>query len=194
MTLDTFQRQKGESAKAHAALMLYVEMGAERSLDAVRQKCGKSSRLVERWSSRWNWVERAAAWDTNEAVKRQIIIDRAQRAEIEKWAKRQAQIREEGFSTYLALKAKADEMLKFPLAKVVTQDGRTTIEPADWSFNTAVRMQETALKLGRLSADLSTENLDIDVSKLTTSQLDAARDALQSGKPVAEAIAKADRD
>lgn len=163
MTLDTWKRQKDESAKAYQAALMYFEMGAERSLEAVGRKLEKSWRFLGRWSSRFNWVSRAADYDTHESVNRQIAIDKATADEATKWAKRQAQIREDGFSTYLALKAKADLMLQFPLkTEKLSTDGKTVIiEPAEWSFNTAVRMQETALKLGRLSAELSTENVDV---------------------------------
>ena len=56
-----FERRAKESEKAFAAFALYLSMGPERSLDAVRQKCGKSARLIQRWSGRWRWPERVAA-------------------------------------------------------------------------------------------------------------------------------------
>ena len=195
MTLETWKRQSGESAKAYEAARIYFEMGAERSLEAVAQKCIKSISLLRRWSSRLNWVERAKDYDAHEAVKRQVAIDKATADEAAKWAKRQAEIREAGFQTYLALKAKADEMLRFPLARVEKRDKdkTTIIEPADWNFNTVVRMQEIALKLGRLSAELSTENFNFDVRKLSDKQLTAVKRAILSGTSIAEAI-EANRD
>lgn len=58
-----WERQKGESAQAFAAFLVYLQMGADRSLSAVGQKVGKSRALMERWSSANSWVERCRAWD-----------------------------------------------------------------------------------------------------------------------------------
>ena len=48
--------------KAHRHLRAR-DMGAERSLAKVAQKLGKSKALMERWSVRWQWGQRAEAWD-----------------------------------------------------------------------------------------------------------------------------------
>ena len=58
-----WERQEGESEKAFEAFAIYKDMGANRSIQMVGQKLGKSRVLIERWSSRWNWVERARAYD-----------------------------------------------------------------------------------------------------------------------------------
>ena len=58
-----WERQEGESAKAFEAFNVYLEMGADRSVRAVGQKCSKSVSLIMRWSATYGWVERAAAYD-----------------------------------------------------------------------------------------------------------------------------------
>lgn len=58
-----WERRKGESAPAFAAFSAYLEMGPERSIRAVAQKCTKSVSLIRRWSSAYHWVERVRAWD-----------------------------------------------------------------------------------------------------------------------------------
>jgi len=58
-----WERQKGESARAFEAFLVYLQMGPERSIRAVAQKCTKSVSLIRRWSSDNNWVERCRAWD-----------------------------------------------------------------------------------------------------------------------------------
>lgn len=58
-----WERRKGESAQAFEAFFIYLEMGAERSLRAVCQKCTKSIPLIKRWSTTHKWVERAADYD-----------------------------------------------------------------------------------------------------------------------------------
>ena len=60
---ERWERQDGESAQAFEGFALYRDMGAERSLAKVAQKLGKSKALMERWSVRWQWGQRAEAWD-----------------------------------------------------------------------------------------------------------------------------------
>lgn len=50
---------------AFAAFAAYRDFGTERSLGQVQQKVNKSYRLMARWSSQWNWVERAKAYDAH---------------------------------------------------------------------------------------------------------------------------------
>lgn len=58
-----WERQEGEGEKAYEAFTIYRDLGANRSTEKVRQTSGKNKRLIERWSSRWKWVERCRAWD-----------------------------------------------------------------------------------------------------------------------------------
>ncbi len=62
-TEQPWERQEGEGAKPYEAFLIYLEMGADRSLRAVGQKLGKSRALMERWSSAYSWTERCHAWD-----------------------------------------------------------------------------------------------------------------------------------
>lgn len=58
-----WEQQKDESAQAFEAFVLYRDMGAERSLEAVAQKLSKSISLIKRWSREKNWVERVRAYE-----------------------------------------------------------------------------------------------------------------------------------
>lgn len=58
-----WERQKGESARAFEAFLVYLQMGPDRSIQAVSHKLAKSIPLIKRWSSENNWVERCRAWD-----------------------------------------------------------------------------------------------------------------------------------
>jgi len=71
-----FEQQPRESAKAFAAFKAYLDMGPERSLEAVGQKLGKSLVLIERWSSRWHWAERVQAHAAHLAEVERRAIER----------------------------------------------------------------------------------------------------------------------
>nr|UWG90058.1 MAG: Protein of unknown function (DUF1804) [Bacteriophage sp.] len=58
-----WERQKGESEKAYEAFAAYRDMGPERSITKVSQSLNKTRALIGRWSSQWNWTERARAYD-----------------------------------------------------------------------------------------------------------------------------------
>ena len=61
-----WERQDGESAKAFAAFLAYLQLGEKRSLRAVAQKLLKSYTLISRWSRTYQWVDRAAAYDAEQ--------------------------------------------------------------------------------------------------------------------------------
>lgn len=58
-----WEQQPGESAKAFEAFAVYRDMGVERSVRKVTQRLNKSLTLIGKWSSRYNWPERARAYD-----------------------------------------------------------------------------------------------------------------------------------
>lgn len=58
-----WEQQQGESAKAFEAFAIYRDMGVERSVRKVTQRLNKSLTLIGKWSSRYNWPERARAYD-----------------------------------------------------------------------------------------------------------------------------------
>jgi len=59
-----WERRDKESAKAFHAFSVYLGMSPNsRSLREVGKKLGKSSTLIERWSSRHEWVKRVKAYD-----------------------------------------------------------------------------------------------------------------------------------
>ena len=58
-----WEQQPGESAKAFEAFAIYRDMGVERYVRKVTQRLNKSLTLIGKWSSRYNWPERARAYD-----------------------------------------------------------------------------------------------------------------------------------
>ena len=91
-----FEQQPRESIKAFAAFKEYLDMGPERSLEAVARTLTKSSRLLKRWSKRFDWQGRVAARDAHLAELERHAIERlACEKAVEWWqlhepAKRQA--------------------------------------------------------------------------------------------------------
>lgn len=169
-------RQAGESDVAYQAARIYFELGPERSLEAVRQRLGKSKALMERWSTRFHWVDRAASFDDHLARQRQAAMEHAERADVEKWATRRAEQREREWQLSERLIEKATQMLNFPLQQVEKQDGDkvTIIRPARWSFADAAKLLDTAAKAARLAAEMETERTahSVTVEQLATMSLE----------------------
>ncbi len=59
-----WERQKGETEKAYSAFKVYLEM-ENRSIPKVAQKLTVSTGHIKKWSSKNNWLERAAAYDSS---------------------------------------------------------------------------------------------------------------------------------
>lgn len=85
---DLWERQEGEGPKPWEAFVLYRDMGPQRSVRKVAKELNKSDTLIGRWSSDWNWVNRAAAWDVEQDRQNRI----AQNEEIKKMRKRHADL------------------------------------------------------------------------------------------------------
>jgi hypothetical protein len=161
-----------ESAKAYNAFRIYAEMGDKRSLRAVGQKLGKSTTIIERWSSEWKWGERIAALQVAEHD-RQVAVDAQAKLETAR-AKEQLTIRvqKRAADQFEKLHDKADELLAMPIRetkieKFTAPDGKVykqmIVKPAQpGHLNAATRMIEAADTLGRLAAGLPTSNTGKD--------------------------------
>jgi len=71
-----WDRQPGESPKAHQAFLTYRDFGATRTLVAVSRALGKAYSLVRRWSKRFDWARRVWAWDVTQSRQDQEIVRR----------------------------------------------------------------------------------------------------------------------
>lgn len=58
---------EGESSKAYQAFASYCEMGETRTIEAVAAAYQKSVGLLNRWSRRHQWLERARQFDAANA-------------------------------------------------------------------------------------------------------------------------------
>ena len=62
-----FDRLAKESAKAYQAFTMYRDLPIhERSLAMVSQRLAKNKSLCARWSTQFQWVDRAKAWDSQQ--------------------------------------------------------------------------------------------------------------------------------
>lgn len=65
LTQAAWHRRRGENAKNYAAFNTYVSAGPARSLAKLASETGRSLTTLERWSVKYQWVERATAYDTH---------------------------------------------------------------------------------------------------------------------------------
>jgi len=61
-----YDRLAGESDQAWQAFYTFRDMGVDRSLPQVAERCTKSTSLMKRWSAKYTWAERAKAWDSEQ--------------------------------------------------------------------------------------------------------------------------------
>lgn len=196
---EPWERQPGESAPAFEAFACYRDMGSTRSTANVGQEFGKSKRLMDRWCARWAWVARAEAWDADLDRREREAAIAAEQSEIAKWVQVRAEHRNRMLMSGQQLLARADEMLKWPIAtRTITQGENgeqiVTLTPARWSFGDVGRLVEVADKLIRLAAEMHTDSTRITLEEVRrvaeqigASEEDLARltDALGRGEDIA---------
>jgi hypothetical protein len=93
-------RLPGEPSRAFSAFVAYALLGAGRSLERCRQITGGSPgalRQIERWSSAWAWVGRAASYDAGMAQDAARLHKEAYAAEAEE---HRARARRAGLALY----------------------------------------------------------------------------------------------
>lgn len=126
-----WERRENETSKAYEAFCEYRDMGIERSLAKVAEKCKKSGSLIGRWSREHGWVDRAAKWD-----------DEQERIEREKAQKEQAKAIREMRKRHADLA----QVMLIKSAKALARMPDDEIKPGDIS-----RMVDVASKLERIS-------------------------------------------
>ena len=156
-----FEQQPEESAKAFAAFVEYLNQGPQRSLEAVRVKCGKSARLIQRWSSRWNWTERVLAHATWVAgIEREAIEGRLVGKAVE-WEKTHESIRREAW-----------QEAEKTIAMVRTARERWEKSGRTPGFEGMARMLEVAFKLKQFAAGMASEIKEVNTTLTATVDVD----------------------
>lgn len=149
-TTKIFEQQPKESAKAFAAFSLYLNLGPERSLEAVGKKCGKSSRLIEKWSSRWKWGERVEAHTAYLATVEREAVAVVARGKAAEWAKRQQALLEEEWAVHEECIRAGREALK----RFYERNKGATL-------GDIARMFAEGSRLGRLASGLATDRTEV---------------------------------
>ena len=139
-----FEQQPNESAKAFAAFSLYLSLGAERSTAAVASKLAKSEQLIRRWSAKYGWTDRVAAYAAHLAVVEREAIEATVRGRAAIWESREQALKE----TEWAMHERAIAAAKRGL------DAYMEREKVYANLADIARMLEIASKLGRLATGL----------------------------------------
>lgn len=61
-----WERQQGEGTKAYEAFNTYLLMGEDRTYSKVANELKKSTTIIGRWGSQYQWRERVAAYDAHQ--------------------------------------------------------------------------------------------------------------------------------
>ena len=134
---EPWERQPRESAKAFEAFTVYRDMGSSRSLRKVGQQLGKSTVMMERWSSANNWQARVEAWELEQD-----------------WIAREKQIEE--IAKMRSRHTKLAESMLLKAARALQK-----LDPEDMNSNNITRMVDVATQLERLSRGDTTDSIEI---------------------------------
>lgn len=141
----SFGRLPGETDKAFAAFRKYMKLGPDRSIRKLGRKCGKWRATFEKWSSKYQWQERAAAFDDHLTQIQQTEIEEHQRKDARKWADRLEQHRETRFRIGTLLLKRAEAALR----------GKRKLEPGAADRLAKVGDMMIGLAVGAPTANLS---------------------------------------
>ena len=149
-----WDRMRGESQQAYAALKLFLDLGSERSQVATAVKAGRSEVLIRRWHKKYGWIDRAEAYDSHLNA-----IEMAKREKVRAaYAEKAERFRMESANAHIdivsRLAERAQQMLESPLYEQVIEeayeDGRPrtiVMTPAKWDLKTAALFAKTASDL-----------------------------------------------
>lgn len=176
-----WDRRKGETQQAHAALKAYLDMGEERNLVALAFKLKRSRQLMSRWSAEHDWVARAVAFDGHMAgielaQREKVRLEHAEKAERSRIASAHANV-DIGAKLFL----KAQQMLESPLYEETIEqsyeDGRPrtiVMKPVNWSLKDAALFAKVASDLLQIGIfQLSFAADDFDPTKASPEELRA---------------------
>lgn len=192
----SLERQPKESVPAFDAWLCYLKhkSAGTGGITVVAKELKKSTALIGRWSSRHQWKERYRLYQNQQQLlqereQRKAMADRAR-----DWAKKRISLREEGFIVGEAMVKRGQALLNLPIYDreikgEVDVNGKLIPTLTILNFNQhpkdAVAFIKEGIKLMRLSADMTTENIgtpldeDIDLESLEEEELLALAEQLK---------------
>lgn len=124
---EPWEMQPEETSKAFEAFAIYRDLGPGRSIAKVGKELGKNCVTLEEWSTKYDWVKRAAAWD----------------AEVDRVA------RQEQLNAIKKMRVRHAKLASDLLDKVEKEI--ETLQPGAMTPNEIARITEVATKLERIS-------------------------------------------
>jgi len=146
-----FEQQRKESDKAFAAFSVYLSQGPERSLAKTAVKLGRSKVLMEKWSSKFDWPARVAAYNSHMALVEREAAEAITREKGVDWAKRYQELREAEWEERQNLVVFAAEVRRRWMARA---ERCGTLEGY-------ARLLELASKLGHSACEKPTERAEV---------------------------------
>jgi hypothetical protein len=195
---EPWDRQRGESAPAHAAFLRYRSLGVTRSTDKIGHHGGTKGApgRITKWCAEHAWVARAAAWDAFLQAKEDEATAKARAKEAAKWETRaQAQL-ERTHDIGVALVEAARAILAFPLTTTETRESTidpengaivnvTVTNPAAWRLRDAATLAMQGTELSNAAIEAGTKSLDEldDAEIAAVSRLPLTRLTPSNSKP-----------
>lgn len=152
---EPWERQENESSPAFEAFVCYRDLGADRGIRGVAHKIGKNPTLIGKWSSKWAWTTRVAAWDS-EYDRRRLEATTGERIKMEVRQIKQAIAFQEVAGAELAALGRRIVQAE----KDAAAAGKTVREPV-LSPRDIARLAQLGVKIERLSRGVATENLGL---------------------------------
>jgi hypothetical protein len=170
-----------EGSKPYAALLAYIRMGPGRSLDGVRRLTGlgserpeRSLRLMERWSSKYSWIDRARVFDNYLESVRQRAVRSVAAREAATWERRTQMALHSAWEDAQALRKAGKAILNTPIVReMIEPDGKVSLRLNGCRLVDAARFLRTAAEIEAAALTAATR----DISEYTDEELRAIASA-----------------
>lgn len=155
-----WERQEGETSKAWAAFAVYRDLGKNRTLMTTVEALGKKpgyKRVLETWSSKFDWVSRCRAFDNHIDWVSRTLREQNNRQEYTRKLDTYRQNTETTGKVTVSLGVKGIQLLQKQITKYLTSS--RDLKPADiaslmrasiMAIDIGSKMQSDALGIERL--------------------------------------------
>lgn len=193
-----WQQQVGETTKAFECFSIWLKANqyGEISVAACAKKHGKTPQYFNQLAKNHNWRLRLKAWKNHALALEERERRNAAREQAREWARRRIDVRETGFNVGVQMLERARALLALPVAQkqivkaavdpvtnepILDSQGNPVAQSIVYEFQQHPRdarlFAETGIRLARLSADMSTENLalvpeDVNFDAMSDAELE----------------------